>query len=643
MKKLFAVVLSISALSSVTSITLAQKPMATNVTKNLDECISRQKRISALFLIDESKSLKSLKNLPGNDPNDERVPAMKAAARALNSLTRGNKDSAVQVRVAIAGFGESFNTRQRWTNLSDSSLDSVLAVLDKQANRENSLLTRYHVALKGSLESFTQESKNSDTCRILIWFSDGEHDNDDSTGLSPVEKRQITTEICGSDGYADGLRKEGVFVQAVGLNKKPEKMVLMKLVAENSGIFNSGGVSLANCGVRNSSGQFGNASDSSQIVDIITDLPGGTRDEVVTKKCNADASDCSEIKFTVDSSVVSFKVQATRPDAGIDKVVLDGPGGEIELFRSDSLNLSENLDIERLTENKILIDARSTTSKPLTGDWSIRFVGENASLATGRVKFVGEAKVEVLNANNSPVSEIDRFESEPLDIRITTALGASIAEMIEAKLQVVGESQILLTQTKGINQFTVGHSEIERVLQLPAFKESSAVELAVTPVGYVLGLNDAKGGLIPIQYNSIRKNLGVSNGTGLPSFVPEGSDSPLVKFTGTSAGTLKLRFKGPSNTSGSVKFKGVQSEEHSFALTAGETTCDVPREKIITCEVEVKPKSDGYGEVTVPILADLSSKSSSESSPQVIPVRALMSRNANVGKGLTNAILLLMA
>jgi len=635
MKKTVAVSIVAVLLAGMASLASASKPATASLTKKLDECISRQKNISAVFLIDESSSLTS------NDPKNERIPALKAAARALNSLTRGKKDSAVEVRVAIAGFEGSFNVRQGWTELSDSTLDEVLTVLDKEEKRETVKLTRYHVALKGSLDLFAKDSVEGEACRILVWFSDGEHDNDNVSGLSSVEKNQISKEICGAGGYADGLRKAGAFVQAVGLNKDAAKFALMQLVSEDSGTFSSGGLSLAKCGVEPAAGRFGNASDSSQIVDIITNLPGGAQDNVVTSKCD-EVAGCSEIKFTVDPSIVSFKVQVTRPPTGIDSVVLFRGEQEWPLFDTPEESRVDFLDIEPLTADKVLVDARTNSTKPLVGDWKIRFLGKNALQATGRVKFVGEADVQVLDATGKTVTDIDRFEAAPLKVSISTGNSSSLIENVKVQIQGVDKSMDLITESNSLNQYVVGKSTIENALQSGDFKESSAVALSVLPIGFVPGLTDGQGKPVQIEYTSIRTNLGVSNGSGLPSYVPEESGSEPVEIKGTKSAVLSLRFKGANSSAGEVTFTGVEAEPHSFSLTSGTKVCSIPKAEIVTCEVEVKPTSDGYGEVVVPIRAQLSSKSSPEVAKQIVPASVMMSRDANVSKGLRNALFLFL-
>ena len=635
MKKTVAVSIVAVLLAGMASLASAAKPSATSLTKNLDECISRQKNISAVFLIDESSSLTS------NDPKNERIPALKAAARALNSLTRGKKGSAVQVRVAIAGFEGAFNLREGWTDLSDSTLDEVLSVLDKETTRETVKLTRYHVALKGSLDLFSKDGVEGEACRILVWFSDGEHDNDNVSGLSSVEKDQISKDICGAGGYADGLRKAGTFIQAVGLNKDASKFALMQLVSEDSGTFASGGLSLAKCGAEPPSGRFGNASDSSQIVDIITNLPGGARDDVATKECG-EVEDCSEINFTVDSSIVSFKIQVTRPSAGIDSVVLTKGDKQWPLFGTSQASQVDYLDIEPLTADKVLIDARNTSDQSLVGDWKIRFLGKNALQATGRVKFVGEADVQVFDETGKAVSDVDRFEAVPLKVRVSTGNSTALIENVKVQIQGVDKSMDLITESNSLNQYVVGKSTIENALQSGDFKESSAVVLSVLPIGFVPGLTDAQGKSVQVEYSSVRKNLGVSNGSGLPSFIPDGVDKEPTEVKGTKSVVLNLRFKGANSGPGEVTFSGIESEEHSFALTSGSKVCQIPKAEVVSCELEVKPKSDGYGEVVVPIRAKLSSKSSVETAEQVIPATVMMSRDANVSKGLRNALLLFL-
>jgi hypothetical protein len=200
----------------------------------------------------------------------------------------------------------------------------------------------------------------------------------------------------------------------------------------------------------------------------------------------------------------------------------------------------------------------------------------------------------------------------------------------------------LLAESNRLNQYVVGKSTIENALQSGDFKESSAVDFSVLPIGFVPGLKDAQGKPVQIEYTIARTKLGVSNGSGLPSYVPEEAGSEPVEVKGTKSAVLGLRFKGANSAAGEVSFNGVEADPHSFSLASGTKVCSIPKAEIVTCEVEVKPTSDGYGEVVVPIRAQLSSKSSPEVANQVIPASVMMSRDANVSKGLRNALLLFL-
>jgi hypothetical protein len=135
-----AVALSVPAFAT----TESARVVASKDDSVLDQCIAKQRKLSALFLIDESKSLEK------TDPDGDRVPALRAAARAIYSLTRGDENTSIDIEVGVAGFAADFILHKDWMTLNDESLEEVLEEIDKSkdADRHSAVLTRYHVGLQ---------------------------------------------------------------------------------------------------------------------------------------------------------------------------------------------------------------------------------------------------------------------------------------------------------------------------------------------------------------------------------------------------------------------------------------------------------------------------------------------------------------
>jgi hypothetical protein len=603
--------------------------------------------LSALFLIDESKSLEK------TDPDADRVPALRAAARAIFSLTRGDENSAIDIEVGVAGFAADFILHKDWMTLNDESLEEVLEEIDKSkdADRHSAVLTRYHVGLKGAYDTFVEGKNDGSNCRLLIWFSDGTHNDDGVTNkytkakspLSPKEQKQITSTICGKDGIADQLRTAGVFVEAIGLNSNEKDMELMKLIAENQGNFVSGDFSIGegDCGAADPVGKFANAKNSSEIVDVLTAVPGSPRDKVKATEC-ADKSEpnCAEIMFSADDSVVGFKAQITKPEDGIDSVILTpGGGSPIQLF--PIVGGAANIDIEELTEDKVLIDARKTAKESLSGEWSIRFLGARASEASGRVKFIGDAKIQLVDTSGKAIKSVDRFKTEPLEVKIDAASGGSLIGKVETSVRGIKKVAPLGNEPKEVGTFGVGASSLQQLLQSVDFSDASAVEILVQPVGYVKGLKQEDGTPVDIEYKPFSQEVSVKNGSKFPQFIPPEKGEPLVAIKGTRSATVTARFMGPDSGDGAVEWLSVDENDQEFKIVSSDK-CEIPQQKEKVCEITVAPGIDGYGSSLVPLKAKLSSSTSEETADQTVPINVTLSRDPNVGKGISKAILLLL-
>ena len=222
---------------------------ALNAGETLEVCLSKNSKLAVLMLIDESKSLRELKvgtsTKLGNDPTDSRVPALESVVRVLASAVESSQliasanNKPLEVAIAIAGFGTGYNERMGFTNLDSKNVETVVSALEDQKERDSDLHTRYHTALDGSLTSFESYSNSPGVCRLLVWFSDGEHDDDNAPGFVAKERDQIEKLLCGSGGVVDKLRLEGVTIVAAGLNPDEGKLGLMQLIAPGGSGYNS--------------------------------------------------------------------------------------------------------------------------------------------------------------------------------------------------------------------------------------------------------------------------------------------------------------------------------------------------------------------------------------------------------------------
>lgn len=641
-------------------------------------CISKQRNLDVLMLVDESKSLRELKKNgvkgPGNDPNDDRVAALQSVISVLNSSLsasrnsqRGSAENGLKVNVSVAGFGDKYRERLNFTELNDESLDEINSALSKQKDHDNDLHTRYHVALQGAKASF-EEHGNEGSCRLLMWFSDGQHDDDNLSGFNDKEKKQIETTVCGEGGLVDQLRTDGVFIVAAGLNADAKQLGLMKMVAEGGNAYTSNGfskkknaniVNVAACGETEPSGTFETASNAEKIVEAIfralRSVPGVPNNQIQTSGQNLPTEICQPegnkvcegFRFYADSTIQSFNILVSRPNENVrievvmpDKsrrVILDENG------KPSSLK-SDLISITTVTNNKALVSAHRSKTNSLQGDWYVSFKGQDVLGSTGYISFVGESEVEI----TSPVSkkdslEINRNKTVPVAFRVETKEEESALQTLLVTFA-NGESE---EEVKAVRQddglFRIDADVVARILKSPAFSQTSSVSLRVEPIGTIDGLTVIRNDedefseeAVSIKYSPREFEMAVRNGEGFP--VCYSYDGPQLRFKGTPKISLSLKCQGPDSGNGTVAFNGISGENNrgSFELIEPET-CEVSRQEIRDCVLSLKPNVSTY-ERTELVLDVIYGDATGKNEKASVSIPVVTEKPTDTGDGILAAI-----
>ena len=650
-----------------------------NTEETLEVCLAKNSKLAVMMLIDESKSLRELKSGDstklGNDPSDSRVPALESVVRVLASAVESSRQVAnassksLDVAIAIAGFGDGYNERLGFRSLDSKSVEAVVGALQDQRERDSDLHTRYHTALDGSLGSFDEYSKSPAVCRLLVWFSDGEHDDDNTLGFSARERDQIQKLLCGNGGTVDKLRLAGVNIVAIGLNSDESKLGLMQLIAQGGSGYkvnsnNKEGrvpVSVNACGETKPSGQYELAKDNDEIIDklfeLLKKIPGIPTDEVELNHCPGGSGSCSAIEFEVDESIASFQILAQRPSSAVEVVLTTNEGQRhIVLIRppadtagDKSPSISKNtVQTTPVTTKKVFISVNRKKENPIEGKWKLEFLGEGAQESKGTVNFVGNAEIEIIDANDQTISDnelkIGRFEAETLGIRVVSKTpGSSIRNLeVEFASSEAVEKLFVERDPADRNLFILSEAEIERALNVDNLKKLSSTDLIVRPVGDVPGLKFADGRPVPVDFGSgERFTVLVSNGAGLPSFVR--SDGELL-FEGTPKQSITLIFLGPDSGDGLITFKDAIEAPGSKAnldLIPREP-CVVQQQREVACIVELIPDQEAFSKFKTAIAVTYAGIDTGK--PPIdgeIPLDVSMLRQPSVGRGLLAALALL--
>lgn len=609
----------------------------------LDTCLASTNKLSVLMLVDESQSLKELgrgaTKSPGNDPMDMRVPALTSVVRVLNSVVEASSASAqsgrqpLDVAIAVAGFGDGYALRLPFTLLNGRSVSQVTGALAGQADRDVDLKTRYDVALSESLKQFEEYSEKGADCRLLIWFSDGQHDSNNEPGYSSGEKAEIESSLCGANGIVDQLRASGVTVVAAGLNADEDELNLMRLIAaggqgyrftESSGRAGRVSVSVDRCGDSMPDGRFALAQDADDIVDslfeVLNSVPGIPRPEDPLQAPGLASEDqCAAISagapcyvqvFTVDDSVSAFQILVERPSEAVtvvlttaesqDLVVLNGAGA--------STNLAKNVvESTVVSARKAAVSVTRKKENPIQGEWRLAYYGVDAAASQSSITFVGVVQVDLVDASGAEISpqdfRIGRFEANDLGIRVRWEESASpvapASLSLDVALEVSGDQEVVRATRMSASPVTylIAAEDLETQLQSPALRRASAVDIVVRPSAEVAGIRLASGDPVTVDFGTFVFNASVSNGAGLPSFV---SVEPVtgVEFEGTPKQKIGLVFRGPDSGDGRVTVQEFLEPEGVLNLDLIDPgqVCETPQQQTVTCAFELIPDEEAVRE-----------------------------------------------
>jgi hypothetical protein len=618
-------------------------------TKSIQDCVSEKRNLDVLMLVDESSSLKgdAAKQIPGNDPDDLRVDALRSIAQLLASTVDASKNetdesSGINVKLSIAGFGEKYTTRASISDLNGKTLPGFVKAIESQKDFDNDRSTRYHVGLGGALEDFLDHKASDEgACRLLVWFSDGVHNDDGRTGISSSEVKQITNQLCGEGEIVDQLRTEGVYIVAAGLNSNEEELGLMRLIAAGGNPF--AGIGLNQCGSIAPTGVFEQATNAEEIInkifDVLDGVPGIPTESISLPSCSDGTANCNEIAFEADETISSFSILATRPTKEVE-VLLNMPTGQnVSLFSSDGEAPSQKnvASFFPVSDTKVLIIVSRSSGGSIVGQWGLQFKGIGSSSAMGAVNFVGSAKISIDEVSDAKKTlKVNRFSASQISMNVRSKSSGASIRGVEVSLANFEGVEDLGTTRDDLGVFTVSANSLESALKSPVLGDSSSATLRITPVGDVPGLTTLDGKPVKVEFNSETYEVLISNGASYPTF--KGIKESDIRFKGTPTKTVTLLFDGPDGADGSVEFGQLKrlNEGADFEIVDPKT-CVIPvKTSDFECEVKIVLNKVAYGDFNLPLPVTYVSSDGSQDAEVVIPVKALKPTNA--GKGILAAI-----
>ena len=516
----------------------------------IKQCLEQSKnsRLAALFNLDESSSLKK------SDPENRRVDAMKTAMAALAANLRGlDKDSTSNnIDIATSGFAKKFDTHGHvWSALTSQTISSLLDEADAYAGRNETPYTDYEAALEGAEKMFVEYDRahpDTQNCKVLVWFSDGNLDVDNSSGNQKPEQRK-RDEICKKEsGVVDRLRGQDVFIVGLGLQAEgvPTNFDLMSKITEGG------------CGTRPGLGAFTEVESADALIqEMFKNLFGSTNDPLQPCSDQPDNDNCKEVVFGVRPPLDRINALVSITNT-IDKASVITPGNSSVVFATGGVMQEKRESFLTSTPSFELSTILGLQVSSLAGQWRIRFEGPGAKYASVFSVFFSDVSVKV---DGTPL-ERDKKKLAPIMVSIGKTdlsgldAGSSVVDFdvpptVRAELVANGINRsIPATETSpGSGQFSLS-LDSNAAKDLPGL-----VTLRITPEASISGHK--------IEFSATSVPLTLRLGDGFPII----KGLTVTNIDGKGASILSISLGGPEEGKGTATI--VQDSLETEEVPAG--------------------------------------------------------------------------
>lgn len=372
---------SAGALQGVTSLVSNRTSNLTGFEKTR-ECAATKKRLAVAFLVDESSSIRS------SDSGNKRTRAVSRAISKLSlNLIAVSGANQPKIDVLISVFGSSFTSLGPKTGERENgnwfSLEDELVELNEQvaalATRNTAVDTDYQIGLEGIEIEFAEYiRRNGDTCKVLVWLSDGKMDLDNNGGTDTDEKKSYG-DICEKSGVAPRLRNMEIFIFGLGLSgaASGQQGDFSRMTQIVEGRSDCG--PLGPSGGDSAVGYFVPVASADQLesaFDKIFPPPPPPQ-----PPCEGQGADplCSEFRIEVKSPAQKARLLVSALGEISEIRVLRPDKSEVRIFDESGFLTSAAVDIS--------IDASSTTARieldvsKNKGTWSLQVIGVDSAEA----------------------------------------------------------------------------------------------------------------------------------------------------------------------------------------------------------------------------------------------------------------------
>ena len=385
----------------------------------LSTCVAHNRSLSALFLVDASRSLTT------NDPENERVQAIRSALSALSAL---HSSSEVTVHVAFIEFSaitrRSFPEVPAWTVVPVEP-EKHAAIANQFTERNDGGATDYVAALEpwanaglkpddevGALEILERAPERS--CRLLVWFTDGQLDIGyyeaprtinwtdpatlvDSQSVADSMRVAAIERMCSAGGLADRLRA-GTDI-ASGSNAQVAIVALDKQGTLDFGLlraFATGDGRNGGCGSEQPRGTFGTAADlGSLAIGLRQAVLGSSHGEPIgTRSCLMSTGTCEDVgsgnqeydyTFYLSPGFQRFNLLTLSSHPSVKTTIIMPDGASFVLRPGNQVIQGDGVELNsqelQLQNGAFLVDGELSADGSWVGHWRVRYATDDPSVA----------------------------------------------------------------------------------------------------------------------------------------------------------------------------------------------------------------------------------------------------------------------
>lgn len=371
--------------------------------QTLARCVQTTGSLSAVVLVDESRSLSS------SDPHNRRVEGLRAALAGLDRLASTTVDGKrPRVDVLLVGFSGTVNPDPNarnaspdWQVLTPGGADALISQADEFAARNKGHFTDYKTALLAARQLLAQHAGEQTAaggdapCKALIWFTDGRYDI--PGGETAIAGGQQF--LCRPGGLMDGIVSDRIVKFVVGLSLDPAARGFLRSLTDGSA---------AACGSQLSprTGAYYDVRDSAELFFAFGGLLDGNGDRLPPRPvCSGLPCARGATSFALVPGLRSFVIRAVTGAPGITPV-LRAPTGQTVTLRprgpSPSSVAGASLGQQWASDEAVEIEGnlRAAEAAKWSGEWSLTFVDPSGkhvgAVPLARIQLLADAAATVL-------------------------------------------------------------------------------------------------------------------------------------------------------------------------------------------------------------------------------------------------------